>query len=404
MSFCRDAVITQMEIPGLPKAFLNWIMLDERFEFVQGGASYMGGDGELKELVTPDLPINKNGYLYVYVSNETTNIDVFFDNLQVTHVRGPVLEETHYYPFGLTMAGISSKALDGNAENKFKYNGKEEQRKEFSDGSGLEWLDYGARMYDNQIGRWMINDPMSEKSYDVSPFAYVRNNPISKIDPDGNTDYDVVVKTSKDPKTGAITRTVDVKVTYNVINLSSRDMYNAYEVSGSGYKNSTFSSTLNFAKGEAGNTTDVTVVVNVNINYKLADNIDKVSNNENVLLVVDDVQKMGNEKKEPAGRAEIAGQTMAIEQKSKNNRPLVNHEQGHNFGLEHNSGQQNLMNETPTSSNLSDKQRKQIFSALAGIKDGAMHFGGRNAQQEAKNFVNTTNLSYDKEKAKKAGF
>jgi len=121
-----------------------------------------------------------------------------------------IIDATSYYPFGLTMSGISFKAA-GTLQNKFKFNdGTELQSGEFSDGSGLEIYETRYRSLDPQLGRFWQVDPLANLSYEFSPFLYGNNNPILINDPSGlvgdSTDKkgnvwhgldDVVVKSSK---------------------------------------------------------------------------------------------------------------------------------------------------------------------------------------------------------------
>jgi len=181
-----------------PKAYLNIVFFDEQMKFVQDGSESVqitskGAWTQLQRMFANAKEAKKNGYVYVYLSNESNNL-VYFDDLLVSHERGRILEETHFYPFGLTMAGISSKAAGG-VGNRKGYNGNEIQNKEFIDGSGLEVYDFNARIYDQQLGRFMQIDPQSEEGDQESwsPYHFGYNNPVYFSDPDGKIPVPLIV-------------------------------------------------------------------------------------------------------------------------------------------------------------------------------------------------------------------
>jgi RHS repeat-associated protein len=199
-----------------PKAFLNWMVVGEDYYPATNSANHVKaiqipicntGD-TLKQIVgLSNMVVRRNGWIYIYLSNESAQ-DVYFDNLVINLKHGPLVEQKDFYPFGMENPALSTKALKYQYNpNRNTYNGKELQAKEFSDGTGLEEYDYGARMYDPQIGRWMVVDPLSDKSRRLTPYAYAFDNPIRFIDPNGMEGEETdKVKYTYNKTTGKITQ------------------------------------------------------------------------------------------------------------------------------------------------------------------------------------------------------
>lgn len=171
-----------------PKAYLNWILLDEQqLQVVNNntGAAIVpdipGGAGRvvLQANSGNDIEVTKNGYLYVFVSNESKG-NVYFDDFTVVHTPGPLLEETHYYPFGLTMAGISSKAAVRPTNKIQKFQGQE-----FNDDFNVDLYEFRFRMDDPQTGRFWQVDPLADKYVYNSTYAFSENKVTAHVELEG---------------------------------------------------------------------------------------------------------------------------------------------------------------------------------------------------------------------------
>ncbi|MEQ6121138.1 DUF6443 domain-containing protein [Reichenbachiella sp. MALMAid0571] len=166
-----------------PSAYINYLMLDDNYDYIVGSGGYVGVTTAALNANEPifndmALEVEQSGYLYIYISNESNSLNpVYFDDFNVSIQESPVLETTDYYPFGLT---FNSYAKPGTIGQNFKYNSKE-----LVADLSLGWYDYQARWYDPALGRWHTVDPAADFMRRHSPYNYAFDNPIRFIDPDG---------------------------------------------------------------------------------------------------------------------------------------------------------------------------------------------------------------------------
>ena len=131
-----------------------------------------------------------DGYLKLYTNTFSPRFfirDHLGNNRIVTDGSGNIQQNTNYYPYG-GMTSISTNQ----GEQQFKYNGKE-----YDPMHGLNEYDYGARQYDPVIGKFTTMDPLCEKYYHISPYAYCGGNPVNAVDPNGDTIFVVIGKGKK---------------------------------------------------------------------------------------------------------------------------------------------------------------------------------------------------------------
>lgn len=164
---------------------------------IEDGAGSTMASGSYSSGGTYSLTFNGSGFsgnwvnIKVYQNGAPANANAYFtlDNALLTrqgvafteHYEADLLQATDYYAFGSPQPSrIWEK--DANFGYRFGFGGKENDNEVKGEGNSL---DYGARIYDPRLGRWLSLDPLMMYYPDVSAYVYCFNNPFLYKDPDG---------------------------------------------------------------------------------------------------------------------------------------------------------------------------------------------------------------------------
>ena len=101
------------------------------------------------------------------------------DNTTVDYYLADVVTANDYYPFGM---GMSGRKYTNGSKYRYGFNGKENDNEVKGEGNQQ---DYGARIYDPRLGRFLSKDPLTGKYAGWTPYAFAMNDVIRCIDLDG---------------------------------------------------------------------------------------------------------------------------------------------------------------------------------------------------------------------------
>ena len=98
----------------------------------------------------------------------------------IDYYNADVVTASDYHPFGMTMPG--RKFTQANTKYRYGFNGKENDNEVKGEGNQQ---DYGMRIYDPRLGRFLSTDPLAKSYPMLTPYQFASNSPIAGVDLDG---------------------------------------------------------------------------------------------------------------------------------------------------------------------------------------------------------------------------
>ena len=304
------------------------------------------------------------------------------------------------YPFGAPMPG---RQYQSGGTYRYGMNGKEKDDEVKGNGNSV---DYGARIYDPRLGRWLSVDAMAHNRTWVSPYNFVQNNPISRVDNDGNIDFDYTVSFRKN-KDGTVTKVIDATAVYYIVNVANTSNSSGNIMTNTSNKG--FDVNIS-PKVDIGGINNARIpggaeITNVEFNLTIETrdispkDYSKMPQGSNVIFIVDDVTNK-SESADALAWGSMDGQAIIAEKNASLSEKTIAHEIGHNFGLNfpenpsdpgHSSDKSNFMYKSNESGSLKSQSavKNAIFDmGLTGYqKEGTYHHGNNNAQKNGKELL-----------------